>query len=79
MPIFPRDKEPTNERRVKNGRVNEIIKKYADGEKIVWLDFNDKLMEEDGTLSESVFPDFLHPNEIGYRVWAEAVKPFCEN
>jgi beta-glucosidase len=36
-------------------------------------------MQEDGTLSESVFPDFLHPNEIGYRVWAEALKPFTEN
>ena len=79
MPIFPRDRESTNGRRVKNGHVNEIIKKYADGEKVVWLDFNEKLMEEDGTLSESVFPDFLHPNEKGYRVWAEAVKPFIEN
>ena len=79
MPIFPRDKQPTNERRVKNEKVNEMIKNYADGEKIVWLDFNKKLMQEDGTLSEEVFPDLLHPNEKGYRVWAEAVKPFIEN
>jgi len=79
MPIFPRDKAPTNERRVKNGRVNEIIKNYADGEKIIWLDFNKQLMQEDGTLSEEVFPDLLHPNEKGYRVWAEALKPFIEN
>ena len=79
MPIFPRDKQPTNERRVKNEKVNEMIKNYADGEKIVWLDFNKQLMQEDGTLSEEVFPDLLHPNEKGYRVWAEAVKPFIEN
>ena len=46
---------------------------------IIWLDFNDKLMEEDGTLSETVFPDLLHPNEKGYRVWAEELKPFIEN
>lgn len=79
MPIFPRDKTPTNERRVKNEKVNEIIKTFADGEKIVWLDFNKKLTEEDGTLSETVFPDLLHPNEKGYRVWAEELKPFIEN
>ena len=40
---------------------------------------NKQLMQEDGTLSEEVFPDLLHPNEKGYRVWAEAVKPFIEN
>ncbi|MBR5624175.1 hypothetical protein IKW72_04120 [bacterium] len=79
MPIFPRDKQPTNERRVKNEKVNEMIKNYADGEKIIWLDFNKQLMQEDGTLSEEVFPDLLHPNEKGYRVWAEAIKPFLEN
>ena len=29
---------------------------------------------KDGTLPRDVMPDFLHPNEKGYEIWAEAVK-----
>ena len=27
-------------------------------------------LEDDGTLPRDVMPDFLHPNEKGYRLWA---------
>ena len=75
MPIFPRSAKPTDKLRVGNGKVNEIIKGYADGKNILWLDFNDKFLKPDGTLTKEVMNDLLHPNENGYQIWWEAIHP----
>ena len=75
MPIFPRNAKPDDKMRVANGKVNEIIRGYADGKDILWLDFNDKFLEPDGTLTKTVMNDLLHPNENGYRIWWENMGP----
>ena len=74
MPIFPRG--PTkDDRHARNVAVNEIIKGYADGKNVLWLDFNSKFLEPDGTLTKRVMNDLLHPNEVGYQIWWEAIHP----
>ena len=75
MPIFPRNAKPADRLRVGNGKVNDIIKDYADGENILWLDFNDKFLLPDGTLTKEVMNDLLHPNEKGYQIWWDAIRP----
>ena len=75
MPIFPRSAQPTDKLRIGNGKVNEIIKGYADGETVLWLDFNDNFLKPDGTLTKEVMNDLLHPNEKGYQIWWEAMHP----
>ena len=74
LPIFPRDAKPDSPLRVNNGKINEIIKGLADGQRVLWLDFNDRFLEPDGTLTKRVMNDLLHPNETGYRIWWEAVR-----
>ena len=76
--IFPCNEKPDDPIRVKNDETNELIKKFADGENIIWFDIRKELMNEDGTISKEMFPDFLHPSPKGYRVWAEALKPYLE-
>ena len=74
MPIFPRG--PTKDgRHERNEKVNAVIKGYVDGKDILWLDFNDKFLESDGTLTKRVMNDLLHPNEVGYQIWWEAMHP----
>ena len=75
MPIFPRNANPADKLRTGNAKVNEIIKGYADGENILWLDFNDKFLQPDGTLTKEVMNDLLHPNEKGYQIWWDAMHP----
>ena len=75
MPIFPRGAKPDDRNRVANGKVNEIIRGLADGKDVRWLDFNDKFLEPDGTLTKNVMNDLLHPNENGYRIWWENMEP----
>lgn len=75
LAIFPRDKQPDSPlRRINNG-VNALIAGLADGRDVFFLDINRALMNADGTLSEDVMPDLLHPNEKGYRIWAQAMEP----
>ena len=74
-PIFPRGAKPTDPLRVRNEKVNAEIRALADGVRVFWCDFNDRLLEADGTLSREVMPDLLHPSEKGMRIWAENLIP----
>jgi len=75
LPIFPRGATPQDGLRVRNEKVNELIKGYADGKRVVFLDFNKDFLQPDGTLSKEIMPDLLHPNAQGYEIWAKAVLP----
>ncbi len=75
LPIFPRGASADDKKRVKNEEVNAIIKSYADGEKVIWVDFNAKFLDAKGD-TEWIMPDRLHPNATGYReIWLPAVLP----
>ena len=74
--IFPRQASSQHKKRKRNDYINSKIKELADGEKVVWLDFNAKFLKPDGTLTREMFPDLLHPAAEGYRIWFNEVKPF---
>lgn len=75
LPVFPRGEKPSDKMRINNAAVNKIIKGFADGKRVVWLDFTDKLVRPDGTISKDLMPDFLHPLQEGYQIWADAALP----
>lgn len=75
MPIFPCCELPTASSRIRNADVNWRIQKLVDGERLVWLDFNDDFLGPDGRLSVDMMPDYLHPLEPGYRIWRAAIEP----
>lgn len=77
-PIFPRSPKPTDSARQRNDKVNALIKPFTDGKRIIWLDFNNELLESDGTLTKEMMPDFLHPKEKGYAIWAQKVLPIIK-
>ena len=47
----------------------------ADNRQVFYMDIGDRFLAPDGTLPVDVMPDGLHPNEKGYRIWAEAMAP----
>ena len=76
LPIFPFGERPDHPNRVNNEKVNEIIRGYADGEKVIWVDFNAKFLDAQGD-NVKWMPDRCHPNAAGYReVWMPAVLPY---
>ena len=74
LAIFPRGSEPSPQRE-KNNKASLLASKIADGKMIHYLDINNKFLTADGFLSMKIMPDYLHPNEEGYRIWAEAIEP----
>jgi lysophospholipase L1-like esterase len=73
--IFPRNK-PTD----KPGQmgiihgVNDIIARLDDGKTVRYLDIGPKFLAADGKVPADIMPDFLHPNEKGYQIWADAME-----
>ena len=78
MPIFPRGRDMNDGNRRRNEVVNREIWKFADGQTVFWCDFNEQFLTPEGFLPAEIMPDRLHPNALGYEVWAAAVKPYVD-
>ena len=76
LPIFPFGDNPQHWNRVNNEKANALIRPFADGEKVVWVDFNAKFLDEKGDNAKWM-PDHCHPNLAGYtEIWMPAVLPY---
>jgi lysophospholipase L1-like esterase len=73
--IFPRGEKPDDKLRQQNEATNAILKTFADGKTVFFMDIGAKFLQPDGTLSREIMPDLLHPNDKGYEIWAEAIEP----
>ena len=62
-------------------RINRNLSEFADGQKIRYLNINDKLADGDGRLLDGMMnaKDKLHPTVKAYQVWADALKPILRS
>ena len=74
LAIFPRGEKPGPQRE-KLAEVNSIIAKFDGTKNVTYLDIGPKFLTPEGLITKDIMPDFLHPNEKGYRIWAEAIEP----
>ncbi len=74
LSIFPRS-ATFSDQRGDLLQVNQALAKLDDGKNLFYLDFGSQLIEADGSISKSIMPDALHPNETGYKIWANATEP----
>lgn len=72
--IFPRGEKP-NPQREKIAEINDTIAKLNGTHNVTYLDIGPKFLTPEGLITKDIMPDFLHPNEKGYRIWAEAIEP----
>jgi lysophospholipase L1-like esterase len=76
LAVFPRNKPAdTPEQLATNRKVNEIIAKLDNGKSVRFLDINKVFLGPDGKVPADIMRDFLHPNEHGYQLWADAMEP----
>ena len=77
-PIFPRGVSAESARhaaaRARNDKTNLLLNEFvmADG-KIVWVEFNDKLVDETGWVPKTIMADEIHPTDAGYDIWMAAL------
>lgn len=72
--LFPRTASADNPIRRINGVVNDRLQAYADNQHIFFLDLSPHFLDSRGHLSQDLMPDFVHPNEHGYQVWADGME-----
>lgn len=75
LAVFPRSGNAADPVREKIKGINEAISKLDGHDNVKYLDIGPSFLEKDGTLPKSIMPDGLHPNEKGYEIWAEAIRP----
>ncbi len=73
--IFPRGPNPLDLKRLNNVAINQIIRRYADGDRVHFMEIGDQFLEPDGTISKEIMPDLLHISGEGYQRWANALEP----
>lgn len=73
LAVFPRG-EKGSAARAQVDAVNAGIAKLHDGKAVTYLDIGQRFLYPDGTLPKEIMPDLLHPNEVGYAIWADAIK-----
>jgi lysophospholipase L1-like esterase len=76
LAIFPRNKPADKPEQLEHiKQANARIAKLDNGKTVRFVDLNSKFLGADGKVPADIMPDFLHPNEKGYEIWAEAMEP----
>lgn len=78
MAVMMREKNPDDPRRIAINEINKRIARLGRMKNIALLDLKDQFLNPDGTLRDDITLDFCHPNEKGYAIWGEALKPFLD-
>jgi lysophospholipase L1-like esterase len=78
MALFPREKSPEDPRRILINEINNQLKKFADDNKISFVDIGPRMLEPDGTFHPGITLDYCHPTEKGYQIWADSIRSFIQ-
>lgn len=72
--IFPCGASADDPFRRVNVAINNRLHELADAHHVFYLDLSQHFLDHEGRLRQDLLPDLLHPNERGYRVWAEGME-----
>ena len=72
--VFPRGASAEDPFRQVTVAINNLVRTYADNRQIFFLELSPLFLDNQGRLSQHLMPDYLHPNEQGYQVWAEGME-----
>ena len=73
--VFPWKQSPEAPERAKIKDLNQRLARLALRPGVTFLNFGEKFLEPDGTLSKEIMPDYLHLSPKGYRIWVDAMEP----
>ncbi|HYF35479.1 MAG TPA: SGNH/GDSL hydrolase family protein [Prosthecobacter sp.] len=80
MAVFPRGQSLQDPKRALIAEINKLLAPLAAAKsRVTFLDLTVQWLQADGTLSKEIMPDFLHPNEKGYAIWAGALRKVLPN
>lgn len=79
MEIFPREEKSDHPRRKLINSYNVELRKVAKKFRSVTLiSLGKEFIDANGNIRRDLMPDRCHPNEKGYEIWANALKPYVD-
>ena len=72
--VFPRSASADEPLRRINAAINDRLRAYADNQHVFFLDLSPHFLDDQGRLSQDLMPDYVHPSERGYQVWADGME-----
>jgi beta-glucosidase len=72
--VFPRSPLADDPLRRVNTAINDRLRTCADNQHIFYLDLSRHFLDDRGHLPQDLMPDYLHPSERGYQVWADGME-----
>lgn len=72
--VFPRGAAADDHLHQLNAAINTRLGDEADNQFVFYLDLSSHFLDSDGQVSPNLMPDLLHPNEAGYRRWADGME-----
>jgi len=72
--IFQRGKKPNDERQLLTTANSLLSTRYSSTTDVSFMDINHLLVKPDGSIPASLFPDYEHPSEKGFMIWADAIE-----
>jgi aryl-phospho-beta-D-glucosidase BglC (GH1 family)/lysophospholipase L1-like esterase len=73
--LLPVGEEAGAESRAAVAGTNQLLASLGERKGVTYADIGAAFLEQDGSISSEIMPDFLHPSEKGYAVFAEQLKP----
>lgn len=73
LAIFPRG-ENYNAQRGKILQINQVLRRLADGNNVIWVDFGHRFVNDEGLIPRDIMPDYLHLSKRGYEIWAQSIE-----
>ena len=77
--ILPRRELASHRDRETIRAINRLISRLHDGDHVTYLDFGDKLLQPDGSLTKELTKDFTHLTAKGYEIFGGAIQPVVES
>ncbi len=65
---------PTSHRAILE-RASDMVSTLADGKNVFYCDVNHVFLNPDGSINQTMMPDWLHPSPQGALAWAQAMEP----
>jgi lysophospholipase L1-like esterase len=72
--VFPRSSSADDPLRRLNVAINDHLRHYADNQQVFFLNLSQRFLDDQGRLSQDLMPDYVHPSERGYQVWADGME-----
>ncbi len=77
--VFPGKQSPSDPYRSEGTQTNQLVSQMLAGDpRATFLDVGSIFLEPDGTISNSMMFDYLHPTELGYQALTDVLQPVLE-